>query len=274
MDKESFAISRFKSPYIGDDGAVVGDMVYSKDVFLEDVHFKQGWMSLKQIGSKAMLVNISDVVAMNAKPKYALVGVGIPRHFSKKDISSLAKGFKKVCKSWGIELIGGDTTSSEKLFISITIISKSKKPVYRKGMKKGHLLAYTGDLGQSLEGLQTLLRGGRLGKKHKFIRPNLRSEFFYSIAPYASSAIDISDGLGKELSRLSKINKLGFEFFQNLQSQEMCSGEEYEMLFSFDAKFRKKIQREAKRAKVPLNIFAKAVKGHFESPCEEHHFKG
>ncbi len=86
MDKEKFLINQLHSDYIGDDGAVVGEMVYSIDAFHEDVHFKRAWMTPAQTGRKAMLVNLSDAIAMNASPQYALVTPSIPGDFSEKEI--------------------------------------------------------------------------------------------------------------------------------------------------------------------------------------------
>ena len=86
MGKEEYFISKFTSATIGDDGAVIGDRVYSKDLFCEDIHFKRSWMSLAQIAKKSMLVNISDAIAMNATPKQALIGIVIPAHFSHKNL--------------------------------------------------------------------------------------------------------------------------------------------------------------------------------------------
>ena len=151
FNKENYFIKQFSSShttYIGDDGAVVGKYIYSMDAFCEDVHFKTSWMSLEQIATKAMLVNISDAIVMNGKPKYALLSVAIPSNYSKKDLKQLANGFKKIAKIYNIEIIGGDTISNNKLDISITIISKTKKPIYRTGTKKGDLVCYTGNLGK------------------------------------------------------------------------------------------------------------------------------
>lgn len=272
MDKETYLINSLKNRFIGDDGAVVGKYVYSKDIFAQDVHFKLSWMSLTQIARKAMLVNISDAIAMNAKPLYALIGVTIPKNFSFDKLKELSCGFSKICKEWDMELIGGDTVSGKSLIISITIISKTKNPVFRKGMKSGDLVAYTGEIGQSLKGLNRLLRGGKLAKHHRFLEPTLRSKFFYEIAPFVTSALDLSDGLGKDLSRLSKINSLRFKFFKKIPKDKFCSGEEYEMLFSFNPKHKSKIQQIAKKHKTPLNIIAYTKKGKFKSPCKEHHF--
>ncbi len=272
MDKEKYIIDRLSTKFVGDDGAVIGDLVYSKDIFAQDIHFKRGWMSLTQIAQKAMLVNISDAIAMNAKPKYALIGLIVPKDFTCKKIKKLTHGFNKSAKKWGIKIIGGDTTSGEKLVISITIISKTKKPVFRTRMKEGDLLAYTGKLGSSLEGLNILLDGGILPKNHRFIKPKLRDKFFYKIATYVSSALDISDGLSKDLSRLSLANNLGFHFTKKLSHSILCSGEEYEMLFSFSPRHKEKILKISKKANTPITIFAVAKKGEYSSKCRENHF--
>lgn len=273
VDKENFVINSLQNSFIGDDGAVVGEFVYSKDIFAEDIHFKRSWMSLSQIAKKAMLVNISDAIAMNAKPLYALIGVTLPSGFSYSQLKEITTSFKLTCKEWGVELIGGDTTSGKNLVISITIISKTKNPTFRHGMKKGDLVAFTGNIGSSLKGLKTLLRGGKLPKNHKFITPNLKANFFYKIAPFVTSALDLSDGLGKDLSRLSKINRLGFHLKQKIPKEKLCSGEEYEMLFSFNPRHKNRIQNEAKKARICLHVIANAQKGKYKNPCKEHHFK-
>jgi len=272
MNKEAFVISQFTSPRIGDDGAVVGEWVYSKDIFAQNVHFKREWMSLAQIAQKSMLVNLSDAIAMNAVPKYALIGVTIPRSYTHTELKELTGAFLATCKAWGVELIGGDTTSGERLTISITIISHTKNPVFRKGMKEGHVLAYTGRIGESLKGLKTLMRGGSLGSNARFMKPALKAAFFYKAAPYVSAAMDISDGLGKDLSRLCAANNLGARFTCKHTKAQLCSGEEYEMLFSFDPRYERILRRIAEQTKTPLTLFGKAVRGRFRCPCKEHHF--
>ncbi|EAI8238337.1 thiamine-phosphate kinase [Campylobacter upsaliensis] len=271
MNKEDFIIKAFKNKLNGDDGAVLGKWCFSKDLFVQDVHFKRSWLSLEQIATKAMLVNISDAITMNAVPKYALLGLSLP-NLSKKEIKNLQKGFLKTAKKFRIKIIGGDTIQSDKIGISITLISKVKKPVFRTGLKKGHLLAFTNTLGRSLEGLKTLQNGGKLSKNHKFIKPKLHPKFFYEIAPKISCAMDISDGLSKDLSRLLKCNHLGVFMFKKLSKKELYSGEEYEILFGFDKKHKKELEKIAKKHKIKLNIFAKAVKGKYEFKGREHHF--
>lgn len=275
MNKEDFFISEFEknSTFIGDDGALIGKYVYSMDAFFENVHFKKEWMSLKQIARKAMLVNISDAIVMNAKPKYALLSVAIPSSYSKKDLKELASGFKEVAKEYGIKIIGGDTISNEKLDISITIISKTKKAVLRDGIKKDDLICYTGNLGTCKKDLTALLAGGKISKKSKFFEPKLNAKFFYEIAKYTNAAMDISDGLFFELERLSKQSKVGFNFFYNIENSVGSSGEEYEVLFSFSQKNRAKIERIANKHNIKLNIFARATKGKYRSDCKNHHFK-
>jgi len=275
MNKEDYFIKQFtnnKKNIIGDDGAVIGSYVYSMDAFFEDVHFKKEWMSLRQIARKAMLVNISDAIAMNAKPKYALLSVAIPKSYSEDDLKELASGFKNIAKKFGIKIIGGDTISNIKLDISITIISKTKTPILRKGLKKGELLCYTGELGTCKKDLEALFKGKEISKKSKFIKPKLNPEFFYEIASYVTSALDISDGLFFELERLSKINGLGFKFFNKIDKDIGCSGEEYEMLFSFKKEDKKRIEEIANKHNVKLNIFAKAVDGKYINDCKNHHF--
>jgi len=272
LNKEDYFISLFKSKYIGDDGALVGDFVYSKDLFCEDIHFKRDWMSLRDIAIKSVLINISDAITMNAKPLYMLLGIKIPKQFSYKQIKELYEGFEEVCKEYDIQTIGGDTVAGEKLDISITVISQTKKPIKRKGIKKGFLFAYTGSLGNSRRDLKRLLAGKKIYKNSKFIKPVLKKRFFYEASRYISSALDISDGLYKDLSRLSVANKIGVKFFKKFSKLSACSGEEYEILFAFDKRYKKKLLSISKKTKTPITIFAKAKRGSFKSLCKENHF--
>ncbi|EFN2727739.1 thiamine-phosphate kinase [Campylobacter coli] len=273
MNKEDFIIKAFLNEKNGDDGAIIDKWCLSKDLFFENVHFKREWFSLEQIATKAMLVNISDAIVMNAKPKYALLGLALPKSLGEDEIKALQKGFLKTAKKFNIKIIGGDTISNDKIDISITIISKVRnKAIFRKGLKKGHLLAYTGVLGKSLRGLEILQNGGTLNSNHVFIKPKLRPDFFYEIAPFISCAMDISDGLSKDLSRLLAQNKCGISWFKKLDDYTLYSGEEYEILFAFDEKERQNIKTIAKKHGVKLNIFGKAVKGKYEFRGREHHF--
>lgn len=155
MNKEDHFISHFskKTRHIGDDGALIDGFVYSKDAFFENIHFKREWMSLHDIAYRSMMVNISDAIAMNAKPLYALLAVALPKEMTKSQMQELSQGFIKAAKKYNIDIIGGDTIANTKLDITVTIISKTKNPLLRKGMRNGHLLAYTGKLGNSKKSL-------------------------------------------------------------------------------------------------------------------------
>ena len=229
-------------------------------------------MSLEQIAYKAMIVNISDAVVMNAKPKFALVGLKLPSSISKQEIDELSLGFKKACIEYGITIIGGDTVSGDCIDISITLISQTTNPIKRDGLNLGDMICFTGELGGVQRDLNTLFEGGKIGDDSKFIKPILHDKFFYEVSDYLTSALDISDGLSKDLSRLSKINSLGFAFFCELSDEELCSGEEYEILFSFNEKDLDKIIKIASKHSVKINIFAQAVKGSYETKCKENHF--
>ena len=272
MNKESYFINLFQNQYIGDDGALLNNTVYSMDAFFENVHFKREWMSLEQIAAKSMLVNISDAIAMNATPKYALLSVAFPSSFTKDDMKELYRGFDKVAKAYGCEIIGGDTIANIKLDISVTIISQTSNPLLRTGIKEGDLIAYTGKLGESKRDLNRLFRGVNIAPNSRFITPTLRQAFITKVAPYLHAGMDISDGLFTDLSRLGKLNRKEFTLFNPIPKQIACSGEEYEMLIAFPQKQRVKIENIAKKTKTPLTIFAKAVRGKFTSTCKSHHF--
>jgi len=274
MSKEAFFISEFSSKRIGDDGAVVGDFVYSKDLFCEGIHFKRSWMSLTQIAQKSMLVNISDAIAMNAKPTLALIGVVIPKSFSYEQLRELGVGFQKVAQIYGVEIIGGDTTAGEKLMISITIIAKRpSKVLYRSGAKLGDLVAYTGSLGKSHKELTRLMRGGTVGHNARFMKPALKAAFVSKAAKHLNAGMDISDGLSKDLSRLLKASgNLGLHVKRKMPKKTLCSGEEYEMLFTFDARKKKAIERIAKQTRTPITIVGNIARNRYVCHCKEHHF--
>jgi len=270
---EEYIIKFFDNKYIGDDGAVTDGYVYSKDLFCEDIHFKKEWMSLEQIAYKAMLVNISDAIVMNSKPKFALLGLKLPSNITKNEVEALSKGFKKASSEYNITIIGGDTVSGDKLDISITLISKTSNPIHRKGLEVGNLVCFTGELGSVKKDLEKLFRGEKIDKDSKFITPKLKADFFYEVAPFIKVALDISDGLSKDLSRLSQINKVGFKFLKEFSKDELCSGEEYEILFGFSKENLDMIEKIASKHSVKLNIFAKAVNGEYKNICGENHFE-
>jgi len=272
LDLENYFIKQFKSTRIGDDGAIVNDVVYSKDAFFENVHFKLKWMNYYQIAQKAMMINISDAVAMNAKPKYALLSVAMPKNITKKQMNDLASGFKDTANKFGIEIIGGDTISNTKLDITITIISQTKKPLLRKGMKVGHLLAYTGVVGKSTKDLKNLMNLGHIHKKSKFVNINLRDKLIDKTTRFLSTGMDISDGIFSDLNKLASTCRVGFKFYKKMPKHIGCSGEEYEMLVSFDKRYKKAMLRHAQLTRTPLNIFATSSRSKYLNKCKAHHF--
>ena len=273
MGKEAYFIEQFSSKYIGDDGAVLGKSVYSKDLFCEGIHFKREWMSLERIAQKSMLVNISDAIAMNATPRHALIGIVIPSDFTCKELRQLAEGFASVAKAYGVEIIGGDTTAGKELMISVTIVSDVKKPLMRKNAKVGDLVAFTGRIGDSCRDLTRLLRGGKVGAYSRFITPSLRASFMREAGEYLHAGMDISDGLSKDLSRLLAQSKhLTIQWSKRFSKRILCSGEEYEMLFTFSPKDRIKVQRLAKKTRTKLTLIGKLKRGHYRCACKEHHF--
>ena len=273
MNLENYFISLFSNKHIGDDAVLLDGFIYSKDAFFENVHFKKEWLSYYQIARKAILVNISDAFAMNAIPKYVLLSVAMPKGMSKTDMHSLAKGFKDVTKEYGIEIVGGDTISNTKLDITVTVISKAaKKVLYRKGVKRGYLFAYTGELGRSAKDLQKLFNLGKIHKKSKFVDIELRSDFIRKSEKILSAGMDISDGLFSDLQKMTTANRMGVRFMQALPKKLACSGEEYEMLVAFDPRHKKAIMRRAKQSRTPLTIFGVATRNRYTNRCKAHHF--
>jgi len=273
LNLENYFISLFNNNHIGDDAALVDGFVYSKDAFFENVHFKKEWMSYYQIAKKAMLVNISDAIAMNAKPKYILLSVAMPKSMSKENMKALALGFKDVVKCYNLEIIGGDTISNTKLDITITVISETKKPLFRKGVRESYLFAYTGKLGESAKELKKLFNLGKIHKKSKFLNIKLRGAFVKSAERYLKAGMDISDGLFSDLEKITKINRIGIHFIKPIAKEVACSGEEYEMLVAFDKRDRKAVLRRAAQSRTKLNIFAIATRSRYtNSRCKAHHF--
>jgi len=272
IDKEHYLINKLSSKYIGDDAAVVGDTLYSMDAFFEDVHFKRDWMNIAQIGRKAMLINLSDAIAMNAKPKYALVTLCMPHDITDKEIDELIQSLEMTAKEYSCEIIGGDTIGGDKLHLSITIVSQSDDPLLRKGLKEGDLLAYTGTLGESKRDLDTLFRGEKISDNSRFFEPTLRAEFIEKARLFLRVGMDISDGLYCDTNKLLDINKYGFNILKTINDDIGLSGEEYEMLIGFDPNELEALKEIAKELNIPLTVFAKVAKNDERFSCKSHHF--
>ena len=272
VNKEDYLINKLSSNYIGDDGAVIGSKVYSMDAFFEGVHFKREWMSLRQIARKAMLVNISDAIAMNAKPLHALVTLSLPKDITTDDIDEIVLALHKVAKEYNCEIIGGDTIAGERLDFSITIISETENALTRKGLEEGYLLAYTGVLGESKKDLNRLFKGEKIAENSRFIEPILRQEFISQSRPHLSVGMDISDGLYCDTNKLLNYNNLGFTPLIEITEEIGSSGEGYEMLIGFKEENLEFIQKIANELNLPLTVYAQVAKNTDRFNCVGHHF--
>ena len=220
----------------GDDCAVIspkkGDYLVSTDSLVEGIHFDNTYMSLEHIGYKSVISNISDIYAMNGDPLHVTVSLGISGKYTVQDIENLYSGINKACVNHGVDIIGGDISSSfSGLVINITVIGCQKKDqiIYRSGASEGDLIVVSGNLGEAYLGLQILLREKDVAKKSQYsdgvtndirdqlkkhqklverqIKPEARKDVIdflreKSIKP--TSMIDISDGLSSELQHISK----------------------------------------------------------------------
>ncbi len=272
-DFESHQPSTVKG--IGDDAAVIdaGDkyMVVSTDMLVEGVHFNLMYAPLMHLGYKAVVVNLSDIYAMNADATQVTVSIAISNRFSVEAVAELYKGIKKACDLYKVDLVGGDTTSSHAgLIISVTAIGEVKKDeiVYRSGASENDLIVVSGDLGGAYMGLQVLEREKEVYKENPNIQPELEGfdyilerqlkpearkdviHFLKEMGVKPTSMIDVSDGLASELLHLSKASGLGLSIYDeklpvdqetfnvardfNITSSTAAlnGGEDYELLFS------------------------------------------
>ncbi len=273
MDLESYWIDKIKSSYTGDDGAVIDKWVYAMDAFWEETHFKREWMSMEQIAYKAFIVNLSDMVAMNASVKYMLITLAIPKDLHPSQLDRLSSEFNRLANKHNIDIIGGDTIGSDKLGVTITMVGKSKNPLRRDTVKEGDLLAFTGDLGSVKADLQKLFLGERISDNSKFYRPVLREDFVKAVTPWLSGGMDISDGLYCDTNKLLKCNNLYLQELKVIPKEQGESGEEYEMLIAFAPENLNRIKRIAKLTDTPLTIFGKTTTKKTDFyPCKSHHF--
>src|SRR5215203_988858 len=214
---------------VGDDAAVIDHFgkqtVLTNDLLIEGVHFDLMYTPLKHLGYKTVVVNVSDIYAMNATPTQILLGIGFSNRFSVEALDEFYEGVYAACEEYGVDLIGGDTTSSQKGFIiSCTAIGEVSPDKYvgRSGAKKGELLCVTGDLGAAFLGLTLLEREKKIFMENPKIQPDLEGEKYIVgriLKPEArkdivdflatnditpTSMIDVSDGLSSEVLHLCK----------------------------------------------------------------------
>lgn len=261
---------------IDDDAAVyrVGEgrvHVVTTDALIETVHFDRVFMPMEYLGFKALSVNVSDVLAMNALPRYATIALGVPDTISVEMVEALYRGFKHAAGAYRVTILGGDTTAARFLTLAVTVIGEANEDVvvYRSGARPGDVLCVTGDLGAAYAGLQVMLDQRRaLEEEGATYRPNLEP-FQYVIqrqlAPLVRrtviedwavrgvrphALIDISDGIASEVHHLCKQSGCGALvhaaalpiapetravadlFGEDVDTYALFGGEDYELLFT------------------------------------------
>jgi len=202
---------------IGDDAAVVktdkGLQVLTTDCLVEGDHFRREWFTPEQIGMKAIEINVSDIAAMGATPKYVLVELALPGNLDVKFVEELYKGMWKVCDKYDIEIIGGNMTHCDNIVISITLTGEvdKKNLCLRSGAKPGDFIFVSGHLGNGRAGLrlfQENLKGFEKVRK-AYLEPKAQLETALKIAAYSNSMIDVSDGLAPEVKHICDESKCG-----------------------------------------------------------------
>lgn len=262
---------------IGDDAAVLEyknqKMVLTTDLLVEGVHFDLSYMPLKHLGYKAVMVNLSDVYAMNATATQITVSIAVSNRFPLEALEELYAGIHQACKTYGVDLIGGDTTSSRTgMLLSLTALGQADESeiTYRSGAKPNDLLVVTGDLGGAYMGLQVLEREKEVFKVNPNSQPDLEPYSYIverQLKPEArkdipellkvlgikpTAMIDISDGLSSEILHLCKSSNVGCNLFEDkipldptvISSCEefkmdstlvsLSGGEDYELLLTID----------------------------------------
>ncbi len=262
---------------VGDDAAVIdaGDdmILVSTDMLIEGIHFDLMYHPLKHLGYKSVIVNLSDIYAMNATPQQITVSLALSNRFSVEALDELYEGIKAACDMYNVDLVGGDTCSSNKgLVISITVIGRAKKEdiVYRSGAKEGDIICVSGNLGAAYLGLQILEREKQIYLSQPDIQPDLEDQNYLierQLKPEArkdivkymaangikpTAMIDISDGLASELKHICKASGVGafveethipikqeaelmaMKFQLDPLTCALNGGEDYELLFTAD----------------------------------------
>lgn len=260
---------------IGDDAAILDfsskKTVISTDLLIEGVHFDLAYMPLKHLGYKAVVVNVSDIYAMNAKATQITVSIAVSNRFPLEALEELYAGITLAAKHYNVDVIGGDTTSSQKgLIISVTAIGEveGEDAVYRNGAKENDLLVVSGDLGAAYMGLQVLEREKQVFQVNPNNQPDLDNytylierqlkpearkdvpEILKALEVKPTAMIDISDGLSSEIMHLCKQSNVGCNVYEeklpldpqfinvceefNIDSTTIAlnGGEDYELLFT------------------------------------------
>ena len=270
---------------VGDDAAVIDNegrqTVVSTDMLVEGVHFDLTYVPLKHLGYKCVTVNLSDIYAMNALPQQIVVSIAVSNRFSLEAVEELYSGMFLACERYGIDMVGGDTTSSlSGLVINITAIGSAKKEdiVYRDGAKETNLLCVSGDLGGAYMGLQLLEREKQIFKENPKIQPDIEGNDYIlerQLKPEArkdipellkvleikpTAMIDVSDGLASEIMHICSQSGVGCNLYEekipidpmtfsrarefNLDPTTCAlnGGEDYELLFTMDIGYFEKVK--------------------------------
>ena len=242
---------------VGDDAAILDfkdkRVVVSSDLLVEGVHFDLSYMPLKHLGYKAVMVNLSDIYALNAKATQIIVSIAVSNRFPLEALEALYAGIETAANLYQVDLVGGDTTSSQTgLLISVTAIGEieSGKEVYRNGAKPNDLLVVTGDLGGAYMGLQVLEREKAVFQVNpnnqpdldaytyimeRQLKPEARKDIVKLLADLdvkPTSMIDISDGLSSEILHLCTQSEVGCDVFEDkipLDPQVISSCEEFDI---------------------------------------------
>ena len=188
---------------IGDDTAVLeGGVVVTQDVLVEDVHFRFDWTSWSDLGYKAAAVNLSDLAAAGAEPEALLVCLGLPPRTAVADVVALYEGLNEPA----VPVRGGDTTSSDRLYLTVTAIGRSARVPGRAGARPGDVLVVTGPVGGAAAGLRVLEAGlsgfDDLVRAHR--RPPYRLDAARELAPVAHALVDLSDGIAGDATRVAE----------------------------------------------------------------------
>ncbi len=283
-----------KSPVklgIGDDCAIIQlrdrEILISSDLLVEGTHFKVPPFKWKDVGKKAILANISDIAAMGGIPEAFTVSIGIPPDKKVSEIEALYLGLKEAASKYRCQLIGGDTSKSDSVFISITIIGSNEKnfSILRSTAKPENLLCVTGTPGTSAIGLEAILNGYPpilfMSYINKHIEPHINIPFArgLSILKAATSMIDISDGLISDCERIAeeskikiviekdKLPKIGIQQPAKsfLKEEEefyiLHGGEEFELIFTVDKEKLTKIEKIAKETQTKLTVIGYTEEG-------------
>lgn len=227
---------------VGDDAAVLSfgdkEVLVTTDLLLEGIHFDLRYVPLKHLGYKAAIVNFSDIYAMNGHPKQITVSLGISSRFTLEHIEALYSGIRLACETYGVDLVGGDTSASVTgLVISITCIGEADKDeiVYRSGANPTDLICVSGDLGAAYMGLQLLERENRVaaesgdpdfqpefaGKEYileRQLKPEARRDIVSRMKEAGvrpTSMMDVSDGLSSELLHIAKNSGVGVRVYED-----------------------------------------------------------